>query len=248
MVKKLIPYVLAAGLLGFISGLNNNSPNLQDRNQIRTGKGVNLDKIVDGTESFQNLEIPKNQSQTPDPYRMSEEERLIATMRYIEGFEGKRHYAYPDTGNNLTIGIGHHLTRDSRAIFSGLFPNLDFDKLIQKEVGLTEDQIKTLFDYDFARQHQKVMETIPNYSDLPEEAKIALDDMGFRTDLFKSPRVCEYVRAGRIRDAAIEYIHNSPEYQRALRSNRGGIVERRMSNQRLLIEAANKMENVSRDK
>lgn len=98
--------------------------------------------------------------------------------------EGKKPYAYLDTKNNSTIGIGFNLEdKDNQRIVREMGYNVQ--SLKSGKVRLTDNEIKRLYNQSITKAFHDVRKWLPNYNEQPREVRKALIDMSFNLGLSK---------------------------------------------------------------
>ena len=139
--------------------------------------------------------------------------------------EGDRFGAYGDTKNNLTTGVGHLGTDETAG--NWVFPKEAAELLSDDIDEKYRDAIKHL--------------TPDAFNNLSWDAKKAVINMNFRGDLRGSPLTSDFLRKGKMTEAATEYLDNN-EYRAAKKDgNLSGIVDRMEENaRRLKIEKNSK--------
>lgn len=94
----------------------------------------------------------------------------------IRGHEGSRNWVYPDSEDIPTIGIGFNMLRgDARERIEKL--EIDYDKLLAKEISLTDNHIYTLFEPDFDTAVNDAVALVPDFWNQPEDVQLAMVDM-----------------------------------------------------------------------
>lgn len=152
---------------------------------------------------------------------------------YIKKHEGYRRRIYddgkknPDGTINWTIGIGHLLQRG------------EYEKYKDKE--LTDDEILALFDKDLRQKIAAARKEFGSQFDsFSDDLKVAIVDGYFRGDLPKSPRTIKLLKAGRFKEAAIEYLdHDEYRASKSGKSGMGGIAPRMERNAQIMAAEKN---------
>jgi GH24 family phage-related lysozyme (muramidase) len=139
----------------------------------------------------------------------------------LEEREGREPKMYPDGSGNPTIGVGHLLTANSRAIFRSLFRNqFDsdqafntwFNNVRQGNQALTDTQIDALAKYDIERHIDSAVDLFPNFKKYPYTLQAALLDGVYRGDHKASYKTTRLINEGKFNEAATEYL-NRRDYQ-----------------------------------
>lgn len=112
-----------------------------------------------------------------------------------EGFKGD---VYTDTTGNSTVGYGHKLTPEE--IQSGIYKN-----------GISKEQASLLYESDMANHRNKFYRNNPWASELPQNARHAMEDMSFNMGsgfLEKFPIARGHLQSGAYGKAADEFMNS----------------------------------------
>lgn len=148
------------------------------------------------------------------------------TSDYIGHWEGKRDTVYNDSAGLPTIGIGHYLDNSAqdRQLFKALFGNsVNYDKVLNGQQKLTNDQIEKLFNVDVKIKEKLASKKISNFSGLPIYVKNAIINGLYRGDL--GPRTIGLMNKGDWGSAAKEYLNHKnaksgpSQIQRRMKTN-----------------------------
>lgn len=119
--------------------------------------------------------------QSPQPAAQTRSVALISpsvVRSQIEGHEGRRATAYPDTMGNMTVGVGFNLERpDARQLISQVGAN--YDEVLAQRQSLTDQQIDRLFDITLNEAFQSAQQFIPDLGSHPEMVQRVIVDMAF---------------------------------------------------------------------
>jgi GH24 family phage-related lysozyme (muramidase) len=134
---------------------------------------------------------------------------MKAASAYIASNEGRRTKPYEDKSSlrskgKRTVGIGHLITdpKDDRE--------------------MTEPEIEQLFVSDLTEKVTQARAKIgKRFDTLPEPAQVAIIDGFFRGDMSGSPEALKLIKAGKLDEAATEYLNNA-EYRASVKSNAEG--------------------------
>ena len=154
--------------------------------------------------------------------------------------EGSRPRAYDDGAGNLTIGIGHLITPQSRDIFRQLFGNnVNYNEIVSGQSELTNNQINTLARRDIDEHLDRARGIFPDLATYPGYFQEALVDSVYRGDM--GPQTTSLINNGEIAAAADEYI-NHAGYRSAPGRGMGGIVRRMDANREAMLQYARELE------
>jgi len=128
----------------------------------------------------------------------------------IQSHEGIRPMAYLDSRKILTVGIGFNMERpDAREIFKQL--NIDYDKVRNKQIPLTNEQIVLLFSNNLKTAINDAKKFIPSFDRLPKNVKLALVDLSFNLgypNLSKFVKTKQYIEQGNYKEASREILRS----------------------------------------
>ena len=144
----------------------------------------------------------------------SEDSFFKKAADYIREHEGYSDVMYDDGKGNWTIGIGHLLSRS------------EYEKY--KNRILSDEEIQEIFKRDLKQKIAAAKREFGSQFDgFSDDLKIAIVDGYFRSDLPKSPRTIKLLKAGRFKEAAIEYLdHDEYRASKSGKSGMGGIASR----------------------
>ena len=131
------------------------------------------------------------------------------TSDYIGHWEGKRNAVYNDTEGKPTIGIGHYLnnSQQDRQLFKSLFgSSVDYDKVLNGQQKLTDEQIEKLFNVDVKIKEKLASSKISNFNSLPNSVKNAVINALYRGDL--GPKTIALMNSGNWGAASKEYLNH----------------------------------------
>ena len=129
------------------------------------------------------------------------------TSDYIGHWEGKRNAVYNDTEQKPTIGIGHYLnnSQQDRQLFKSLFgSSVDYDKILNGQQKLTDEQIEKLFNVDVKIKEKLASSKISNFNSLPTSVKNAVINALYRGDL--GPKTIALMNSGKWDSVSKEYL------------------------------------------
>jgi GH24 family phage-related lysozyme (muramidase) len=151
---------------------------------------------------------------------------------FISGEEGFRTRAYDDSdgaprrrgtpkSGNVTVGVGFNMDRpDARQVWAKAGIEADFDRVYNGEQRITEDQVRTLFEYTVSEAEDFVQNRFRG-TDLQEHERLALVSLAFNNPSLVGPNLTQMIKIGD-RKAAIEGIlyHSNRKKHRGLASRR----------------------------
>jgi GH24 family phage-related lysozyme (muramidase) len=144
----------------------------------------------------------------PVPAPKAPEDVMAAARDYIRANEGLKNRPYKDSKGLWTVGIGHLMSPDE-----------------VKQIGdraLTDQEVNEMFARDLAQKEKLARNKLgAPYDKLPTPAKVAVLDGFFRGDMSGSPRAMALIRAGKLAEAADEYLNNQ-EYRDSVAKNKRG--------------------------
>lgn len=136
------------------------------------------------------------------------DEVLLAAREYIKANEGVKNQPYKDTKGFWTVGIGHLMTPQEIKSMSGK--------------TLSDQEVNDIFVRDLSSKVKMARNELgESYNALPTNAKVAILDGFFRGDMSGSPKALELIRAGKLGEAADEYLNNR-EYRKSVALNKSG--------------------------
>ena len=136
------------------------------------------------------------------------DEVIVAAREYIKANEGVKNKPYKDTKGFWTVGIGHLMTPQEIKSMAGR--------------TLSDQEVNDIFARDLASKAKMAKRELgKTYDTLPKEAKVAILDGFFRGDMSGSPKALELLRAGKLPEAADEYLNNK-EYRESVAMNKRG--------------------------
>ena len=148
------------------------------------------------------------------------------TSDYIGHWEGKRDTVYKDSAGLPTIGIGHYLnnSQQDRQLFKALFGDtVNYDKVLNGQQKLTDDQIEKLFNVDVKTKEKLASKKISNFTSLPTYVKNAIINALYRGDI--GPKTIGLMNSGDWSNAAREYLNHQnaksgpSQIQRRMKTN-----------------------------
>ena len=140
--------------------------------------------------------------------------------KYIAKNEGIETKIYDDGRGNPTIGIGHMIKPNSRAMFNRLFPEIDFDRMVAGKQSITKDQAMILFMHDLREHLERARSKFPKFDQYPTYLKAALLDTVYRGDT--GPKTLTLINNDKWEEAAKEYL-NRHDYKNRFRLGIRGI-------------------------
>lgn len=150
---------------------------------------------------------PKAQPLAAEP-APEPDEVIVAAREYIKANEGVKNKPYKDSKGFWTVGIGHLMTPAEQKSMIGR--------------TLSDQEVNDLFARDLASKAKMAKRELGKaYDTLPKEAKVAILDGFFRGDMSGSPKALELLRAGKLPEAADEYLNNK-EYRESVAMNKRG--------------------------
>jgi GH24 family phage-related lysozyme (muramidase) len=131
------------------------------------------------------------------------------TSEYIGHWEGKKDTVYKDSAGLPAIGIGHYLnnSQEDRQLFKALFGDtVNYDKVLNGQQKLTDDQIEKLFNVDVKIKEKLASKKISNFTSLPTYVKNAVINALYRGDI--GPKTIGLMNSGDWVNAAKEYLNH----------------------------------------
>ena len=157
-----------------------------------------------------------------------------------KGKKGRPGYAYKDHKGNLTIGVGHLITKNDPVLKRVVGNN--YNVILSGGMPLSDSQMQKLFDYDIKSKINLARRKVKNFDSLPKSAQNAVVDGFFRGDLSGSPKTLRLMNSGDFRAAAEEYLNNA-EYRTSKREGTG--VAPRMERNAAAFKSVNYMKKKS---
>jgi GH24 family phage-related lysozyme (muramidase) len=148
------------------------------------------------------------------------------TSDYVGHWEGKKDTVYKDSAGLPTIGIGHYLnnSQEDRQLFKALFgDNVNYDKVLNGQQKLTDDQIEKLFNMDVKIKEKLASNKISNFTSLPIYVKNAVINALYRGDI--GPKTIGLMNSGDWANATKEYLNHKnaksgpSQIQRRMKTN-----------------------------
>ncbi len=134
------------------------------------------------------------------------------------GKAGRPGYAYKDHKGNLTVGVGHLVTRNDPVLKRVAGEN--YNVIVAGRRPLSDRQMQQLFDYDVQSKINLAKRKLGNFDNLPKSAQNAIVDGFFRGDLSGSPKTLKLMNSGDFKSAATEYLNNE-EYRESRKAGTG---------------------------
>lgn len=135
-----------------------------------------------------------------------------------KGKEGRPGYTYRDHKGNLTVGVGHLITRNDPVLKRVAGEN--YNVIVSGRRPLSDKQMQQLFDYDVQSKISLAKRKLGNFDNLPKSTQNAIVDGFFRGDLSGSPKTLKLMNSGDFKSAAIEYLNNK-EYRESRKAGTG---------------------------
>jgi lysozyme len=147
-------------------GLSIKSPEIKEKpTQLSPITQPQQNNLQQNTEQV----IPPQQKTVPS---------VEEVFQYTSPFEGVRNYEYKDSRGIPTIGIGFNLTRnDAKQKIESL--GLNYEKVLNRQQPLNEEQIKILFQEDAQMSILAAQKWLPNFSEHPKEVQLLIIDLAF---------------------------------------------------------------------
>ena len=148
------------------------------------------------------------------------------TSDYVGHWEGKKDTVYKDSAGLPTIGIGHYLnnSQEDRQLFKALFGDtVNYDKVLNGQQKLTDDQIEKLFNMDVKIKEKLASKKISNFTSLPIYVKNAVINALYRGDI--GPKTIGLINSGDWANATKEYLNHKnaksgpSQIQRRMKTN-----------------------------
>lgn len=144
----------------------------------------------------------------PAPAPEKSEDLFAVAREYISANEGLKNAPYKDSKGLWTVGIGHLMSPEEVRQLSGK--------------TLSQQQVDEIFARDLSSKMSGAKKELgASYDKLPTGAKVAVLDGFFRGDLSGSPKALKLIRAGKLAEAADEYLDND-EYRASVALNKKG--------------------------
>lgn len=124
-----------------------------------------------------------------------------------KGKDGRPGYAYKDHKGYLTVGVGHLVLRNDRALKT--VTGRDYSSVVSGKKPLSERQMQQLFNIDVKAKIAAAQNKIPSFNSLPQYVRNAIVDGFFRGDLSGSKDTIGHINNGDFRSAAKEYLNHA---------------------------------------
>jgi GH24 family phage-related lysozyme (muramidase) len=160
-----------------------------------------------------------------------------------KGKEGRPGYAYRDHKGNLTVGVGHLVTRNDPVLKRVAGEN--YNVIVSGRTPLSDRQMQQLFDHDVQSKVSLAKRKLGNFDNLPKSTQNAIVDGFFRGDLSGSPKTLKLMNSGDFKSAAIEYLNNK-EYRESKKAKTG--VAPRMERNANIFRSSQVIQGSSRPK
>ena len=157
-----------------------------------------------------------------------------------KGKKGRPGYAYKDHKGNLTIGVGHLITKNDPVLKRVVGNN--YNVILSGGMPLSNSQMQKLFAYDIKSKINLARRKVKNFDNLPKSAQNAVVDGFFRGDLSGSPKTLRLMNSGDFKGAATEYLNNA-EYRTSKQEGTG--VAPRMERNAAAFKSVNYMKKKS---
>lgn len=103
---------------------------------------------------------------------------LAEVQQLIKRHEDSKPFVYTDTKGHPTVGIGINLdASDSKKELAAV--GADYDAVRKGKQGLTEDQIRQLFQMELEKSLRRLRQTIPKFDRLPKCCKLVIIDLQY---------------------------------------------------------------------
>jgi len=155
---------------------------------------------------------------------------------YIKNNEGYSEKVYDDGVGNLTIGVGHLITPNSKSLFYKLFgDSVNFDDVKSGKTSLDAKQVKILFSHDVQEHLKKAKRLFNSFDSYPLYLRQALLDSVYRGDTGNNTR--KLINQGKWEEAAVEYL-NRRDYRNRVQLGIRGIGKRMEHNRDAMLKYA----------
>ena len=124
-----------------------------------------------------------------------------------KGKDGRPGYAYKDHKGYLTVGVGHLVLRNDRALKS--VAGKEYNEVVRGRRALTDGQMEQLFDIDVKSKIKAAQSKIPKFNTYPQYVRNAIVDGFFRGDLSGSKDTLALINQGEFKAAAKEYLNHA---------------------------------------
>lgn len=124
-----------------------------------------------------------------------------------KGKAGRPGFAYKDHKGYLTVGVGHLVLRNDRALKS--VTGGDYNNVVRGRVALSDRQMEQLFNIDVKSKIASAQSKIPKFNTLPQYVRNAIVDGFFRGDLSGSRATLALINNGDFKAAAKEYLNHA---------------------------------------
>ncbi|CAH1787345.1 unnamed protein product, partial [Owenia fusiformis] len=158
---------------------------------------------------------------------------------YIKPHEGLETTAYEDSKGFTTVGVGFNMDRaGAKEGWQKGLPDVDFDKVKNKELAVTEAQAMILFKADLKNTYiPRAKGIFPNFDKYCAALQSAIVDALYRGDL--GPKTQALIKEEKWKEAGKEYIDHD-DYKKAVAGEAGfaGIKTRMDENKKIFDEQA----------
>ena len=124
-----------------------------------------------------------------------------------KGKDGRPGYAYKDHKGYLTVGVGHLVLRNDRALKS--VAGKEYNEVVRGRRALTDRQMEQLFNIDVKSKINSAQSKIPKFNSYPQYIRNAIVDGFFRGDLSGSRDTLALINKGEFKAAAKEYLNHA---------------------------------------
>lgn len=124
-----------------------------------------------------------------------------------KGKDGRPGFAYKDHKGYLTVGVGHLVLRNDKALKS--VAGRDYNDIVRGRKALTDKQMEQLFDIDVRQKIAAAQRKLSKFNSYPQYVRNAIVDGFFRGDLSGSKDTLALMNQGDFKAAAKEYLNHA---------------------------------------
>jgi|TARA_R100000008_G_scaffold86822_1_gene81873 GH24 family phage-related lysozyme (muramidase) len=124
-----------------------------------------------------------------------------------KGKDGRPGYAYKDHKGYLTVGVGHLVLKNDRALQQ--VAGKHYSNVVRGRTPLTDKQMEQLFNIDVKQKISAARRALPAFDSYPQYLRNAIVDGFFRGDLSGSKDTLALMNKGDFKAAAKEYLNHA---------------------------------------
>ena len=124
-----------------------------------------------------------------------------------KGKLGRPGFAYKDHKGYLTVGVGHLVIKNDKALQK--IAGKDYYNVVRGRKALTDSQMEELFNIDVKQKIAAAQRRLPKFNSYPQYVRNAIVDGFFRGDLSGSKDTLALMNQGDFKAAAKEYLNHA---------------------------------------